>query len=175
MLRAAMGFGPGDALRLALFKAEVAAGADERALATVTPLLNDNRGYGYSYRYPPDDSADAEPDGQELANDTKERIPVAMPAVLSSHMERLEFALGIAKMDERLGQDGEAAAWLMKANDLSDDAGQKAGLAKRLAAARERVRASAENSSRRPVVQESIDQAVLVRPRAGPAAVGGRP
>lgn len=175
ILLAAIGFAPSDRLRLAVFRAEVAAGADERALAAVTPLLNDNRGYGYGYGYPTDDQGDSDASGSEAANDTDERIPVVMPAVLSSHAERLAFALEMAKMDERLGQDGDTANWLMRAADLSLGAGQKAAIAKRLAAARERLRVSAENAARRPVVQPSLDQAVVVRPRVSPAAMGGQP
>jgi hypothetical protein len=214
-----MGFAPGDALRLALFKAEVAAGADERALAALTPLLNDNRGYGYGHRYGAanmsgeNDSADANADDERETTDegeyaapgnSNETSPVVMPAILVSGSEKLVFALEVAKMQERLGQDSEAANWLLAAIRLSDDAGKEAesrfmplrapmsqnrdmghpaaaaaerrgALAKRLTAARERVRVSAENNARRPVVQESIDQAVVVRPRLVAATSGGRP
>ena len=131
ILLAAMEFAPGDRLRLALFKAEVAAGADERALAAVTPLLNDNRGDGYGYRdqgsglnmYGQGDSADADgdagaDDGQdEASGDSDVASPVVMPAIASLQVEKLAFSSEVAKMYERLGQDGEAEAWLVEAGE----------------------------------------------------------
>ena len=188
ILRAAMGYAPGDALLLALFKAEVAAVEDEQAAAIADRLLRDNRGSGYGYGYRGQgafratlgDSESQTEQGAYGETDTsamqvEEGSLVGMPAIVASPGDKLAFALDVAKVRERLGQDGEAEPWLIEAARLSGDAGQRANLGKRIAAARERVRVNAENNQRRPVVQASIDQAVRVRPRLTSAAMGGRP
>ncbi len=193
ILRAAMGFEPGERLRLALFRAEVAAGENERALGAVQPLLVDNRSYGYAYgadaasRYGSESANQAEPDqgtpaeaGAESdtaygADESAESVSVFMPASLASGAAKLAFALEVAKMQEQLGQDGDAVTWLRAAADLTTDSGQRAGIAKRLAAARLRVRVAAENRARRPVVQTSLVQPVLVRPRVSATGMGAQP
>ena len=201
ILRAAMGFAPGDGLRLAVFKAEVEAGADERALAAVTPLLKDTRGYSGRYsdrdsegRLPADgktlEDQTADPGPQAEASEDADQAPVVMvPAIVPSRMEKLAFSLDVAKVHERLGQDDEAEPWLVEAMRLTGSGNEKADrttttagggqlraqLVKRLGAVRERVRVRVENSARRPVVQSSIGQAVLVRPRVSGGAMGGQP
>ena len=177
ILRAAIGFAPGDALRLAVFRAEVAAGEDEQALAAVTPLILSDRRYYGGRDMSEDDSSKgdvAESAESESASDSEEAPLVMMPAMLSSREEKLAFALEVAKMQERLGNDGETVTWLMAARRLSDDSKEKTNLAARLTAARRRARVGAENDQRRPVIKESIDQAVMVRPRVGLAETGDR-
>jgi hypothetical protein len=193
ILRAAIGFAPSDLLRLSLFKAEVAAGEDDRALAALTPLMTDNRGYNYRYSYRSDtgnlsagiDSSGPEAvntgqqaeadEGDSTSSDSEQVSPVAIPVIVSSRAEKLAFSLEVAKMHERLGQDSEAVTWLTQAAKLTSDGTEKAMLIKRLDAARQRIEIAEDNDSRRPVVQASIDQAILVRPRLSAARAGGRP
>jgi hypothetical protein len=194
-----MGFEPAERLRLAVFRAEVAADENERALAAVQPLLINNRGYGYRYgagaRLYSDQPADqsvmddrsfsAQPERDAEApeesgaaygavDESAGGACMYMPASLASEREKLMFALDVAKVQERLGHDGEATTWLQTAAERTADTGEKTALAKRLVAARERLRVARENAARRPVVQAPLDQAVLVRPRVS-AAAGGQP
>jgi hypothetical protein len=181
LLRAAMAVEPDDALRVALFRAEFANGADERAIAVAQSLQANNSGYGYRRVRPESDRFDEneQPDdgypieGDATANGTEDPPIAGMPAVLRTRNERLEFALDLGTAQEHLGHDGEAVGWLVDAGQLTSDSARRKELASRIGADRERMRVREENDSRRPVVQPSLDQAVLVRPMLVAGAPGG--
>jgi tetratricopeptide (TPR) repeat protein len=204
LLRAALAFVPGDALRLELFHAEAAAGQTERALATVQPLLGPyspgylNGRYG-RYAYYPHASAaqnagnslaadlsvtdlsqhgpdEAETDSESDDTTTNDLSPaeVAFPSLIVSPAKKLAFSADLATVYERLGEDDQAVPWLQAARVWSKTPAQQAVVVKRIAAARARIATKQANAARRPVVQVSLDQAVLARPRVD-APPGGRP
>jgi len=205
LLRAALAIAPGDALRLELFHAEAAAGENERALATVQPLLGSySPGYmnGRYSRYayyprsavsetggdslaadmagqsPPQsdpDAAETVSEGEQTMSDNGGTLAVAMPVSIISPAKKLAFSADLATTYERLGEDDQAVPWLLAARQWSRTPAQQAVLVKRIVAARGRIATRQENASRRPVVQVSLDQAVLVRPRVDAAGSGGRP
>jgi hypothetical protein len=181
LLRAAMAVEPDDALRVALFRAEFANGADERAIAVAQSLQANNSGYGYRRVRPESDRfdeneqpGDGSPiEGDATANGTEDPPIAGMPAALRTRNERLEFALDLGTAKEHLGHDGEAVGWLVDAEQLTSDSARRKELASRIGADRERMRVREEDDSRRPVVQPSLDQAVLVRPMLVAGAPGG--
>jgi hypothetical protein len=205
LLRAALAFAPGGALRLELFYAEAAAGANERALAAVQPLLGSyspgymNGRYGRYAYYPhspvsegggdslaadradvpepqPDpDAAESEAESDQTTANSSAAAADAFPALIVAPAKKLAFAADLATVYERLGDDEGAVPWLLAAKRWSKSAAQQVVLVKRISAARRRIAVRQENAARRPVVQESLDQAVLVRPRVDAAGSGGRP
>jgi hypothetical protein len=205
LLRAALAFAPGDALRLELFHAEAAAGESERALAIVQPLLGSyspgyvNGRYGrYAYyaqasvaekttsslaadlsitdlpQHGPD-KAEADSESDETTANDLSPAEVAFPALIVSPAKKLAFSADLATIYERLGDDDQAVPWLQAARLWTKTPAQQAILAKRIASVRRRIAIRQENASRRPLVQPSLDQAVLVRPRVDAATSGGRP
>jgi hypothetical protein len=88
-----------------------------------------------------------------------------LSAVLATNSAKLDFALSLAAMDEHLGDDGRAAQELQAAMRLTPDKTQKTTLQGRALALRRQVAVARDNATRRPVIQDSIEQTVLVRPR----------
>jgi hypothetical protein len=85
--------------------------------------------------------------------------------LLKTRKEKVDFALAVATLYEHAGNDEQALTYARFAARLNDDSGRRAEIARRTAALWLRVRTERENSSRRPAIHESLDQAIVVRPR----------
>ena len=73
--------------------------------------------------------------------------------------------LALATMEEHLKQESQAIADLQTAVRLTDDTAQRSKLEGRASGLQQLLTIQMENSTRRPVIQKSIEQTALVRPR----------
>ncbi|HTA78403.1 MAG TPA: hypothetical protein VK720_02605 [Terracidiphilus sp.] len=191
ILRKAIAVAPSDSLRLGIFRAEFSLEHSELAFAAIQPLLESPGGYvqtaGAGASVPndsdsaeggvdgPDGSVDvssdensqdaqgSEPDSVEASDAAAAYAPV--PSLLKTRKEKVDFALAVATLYEHAGNDEQALTYARFAARLNDDSGRRAEIARRTAALWLRVRTERENSSRRPAIHESLDQAIVVRPR----------
>jgi hypothetical protein len=183
ILRKAIAVVPSDRLRLAIFRAEFALGHDDLALAAVQPLLDFPAGYVQTADSDPDSvgGVDGSEDVEEIATVSaesdsggtrgeNEAVYAAIPALLTTVKERVEFALAVATLDEHDGNDEQALSYVRFAARINRDAGRRAEIASRVEALRSRVQVERDNNSRRPVIHESLDQAIVVRPRIANSA-----
>jgi hypothetical protein len=90
--------------------------------------------------------------------------------LLKTLKEKVDFALAVAELYERTGSYEQALSYAQFAGRLNQDARRRIQIARRTAALRLRVQTARENSSRRPAIHESLDQAIVVRPRISIAA-----
>jgi cellulose synthase operon protein C len=196
ILRKAIAVAPGDPLRLRIFRAEFALGHNELALAAIQPLLESPGGYVQTAReeafadiddgtVAADEDASTAVDGNQAAPDNgnpgfvegADDTAVAyapLPSLLTGIKVRVDFALAVATLYERAGNDEQALAYVRFAARWNESAASGAEIDRRMAALLLRVKTERENNSRRPIIHDSLDQAVLVRPRianAGPRQV----
>ncbi len=193
ILRKAIAVASSDPLRLKVFRAEFALGHNELALAAIQPLLEFPGGYVQTTReeafadiddrtvFVDEDAStaaggnqaaldDGNPGRVEGADDTAVAY-APLPSLLTSIKGRVDFALAVATLYEHAGNDEQALAYIRFAARLNEDAARGTEIERRMAALLLRVKTERENNSRRPIIHDSLDQAVLVRPRlanAGP-------
>jgi tetratricopeptide (TPR) repeat protein len=149
----ALACGPSDEARLMLFEKEFALGHDAMALAAIDPLSNNN-GDGYPV---PRWAQNRGVDGDAPANDT------ALPQIPAD--ERSKVASELATIYERDGNLPSAVSWIATAISLGGDSHETKLLQSHKTALEARMAVDAENESRRPTIQVSLDQANVVRPR----------
>jgi len=196
ILRKANSVAPSDALRLDIFRTEFALGNSELALATIQPMLESPEGYvqavGALSSVPSDsDSGESDADGQvdsaddgtgqsnldalssypDSADATGGSAAYApVPWLLKTPKEKVNFALAVAALYERTGNHERALSYAQFAGRLNRDVNRRVEIARRVAALWLGVQTERENSSRRPAIHESLDQAIVVRPRISNAA-----
>ena len=177
ILHEAIAVAPSDNLRLALFRAEFALNHNELALVAVRPLLESPGGYAHSANQSddspsiPQDSDTTQPtDSQIIDDQSNANSGRPLPILLRTREEKITFALDIATLYEKNGDAPQAAAYLSTAATLNQDPTRAKAIANRLAAAQTRIRIDSENSRRRPVIQPTLNQAVVVRPQITLAA-----
>ncbi len=178
ILRAALATAPSDALRVAIFHAELAADHSERALAAIRPLLD------YRYEGPQNSDADnlqpADVQADETAEVTAEaatswidgsedtqswRYGSPLARLLHSREEKLAMALELAAMYEKLNQPRQQIAALKDAAHFMTEDKTRLDLLARIAKLQVRIELDQANSQRRPRLHASLEQSVLVRPR----------
>jgi hypothetical protein len=137
-----------------LFHAEFALGHNALALSTIEPLLSST-----DNSYPVPRWARSRESGDE-EHDTGARELPLVPAA-----DRFKVAEELAELYEREKDLSSATAWLDTASALSGEPGRRKELQNRATALRARLALEAGNASRRPVIQESLDQVNAVRPR----------
>jgi len=166
LLRDAMATAPSDTLRLAIFRAEFALGHHDQALAAVKPLLQSTNGlYRFQNGYQ-DDSSSQAIIGPSIENlNSNESIGTPLPELLRTTEEKITFALAVATLYEKDGDDQDAVNYLRTAIVLNRDAALGQTITTRLTAAEARIQLANANQSRRPVIQPVLNQAVVVRPR----------
>jgi len=71
----------------------------------------------------------------------------------------------LATMEEHLAQEQQAIKDLQTAALLTEDNAQKLKIESRIHGLQERLTIRQENATRCPVIQKSVEQTVLVRPR----------
>jgi hypothetical protein len=161
LLRAALAERPQQAsldLRRALFESEIAADRPTRALSALQPLLAP---YGLGYLIEQRDPAFGQ-DAYARRADAYMTMQFMRDQGLSA-AERAEIASSAAGLLRSLGQLGSAETLL----DLARMIDPAAPVAEDLASVREQRRLGAANASRRPVIQEGLEQPHAVRPRQG--------
>jgi len=176
-LRAAILIAPAsvvDTLRLEIFRSEIAANHYEQADTVITPLLNKHA----DLRFVAQDTSSGEEDSSGsdtyTAEDGEEHTYYPgedssssddAPVLSLSQAEKHDFVLMLATMEEHLAQEQQAIRDLQTAALLTDDKAQALKTESRIHILQERLTIQQENATRRPVIQKSIEQTVLVRPR----------
>jgi len=174
-----------DKLRLQLFRVEMATGNYAQAEVAVKPLVNP-AGVLFGGTSLAGDVVYGTPNSQDgVANNGASAVDdssgdtasyVAGMAVanadqnslegmLSTPEMRREFLLLLAKVDEQLKDDGAAVRDLQAASTLTKDATEKAKVDAQVKTLQARISIAVENAERRPVIQPSVEQKVLVRPK----------
>jgi tetratricopeptide (TPR) repeat protein len=149
----ALACGPSDEARLMLFEKEYTLGHDAMALAAIDPLVN-NGGNTYPV---PRWTQNREYDGQGPASDTQ------LPQIPRD--ERFKVASELAAIYERTGNLPAAVSWIATAISLGGDSNEAKRLQSHKSALEAQMAIDTENASRRPVIQASLDQPNVVRPR----------
>lgn len=175
-------------VRLRIFRAEAATGKDATALAvlqTLTqpapfapPTFAGNEGEGGA-------GQDSEVEDAVTYEDLREGIvpqaasrevlerTVSLPGPkLRTDAERLALALTVAQVYQQTGNGAEALPYLKLAAALEADKARAAALTQRWRSLAIGLALEAENSGRRPMVREALDQPGVVRPRVTQADLG---
>jgi len=176
-LRAAILIAPAalvDTLRLEIFRSEIAATHYEQADTVITPLLNkhaDLRFVAQDASSGEDDSSGSDTyateDGEEHTYDSREDSSSSddAPVLSLNPAEKHDFVLMLATMEEHTAQEQQAIRDLQTAALLTDDKAQTLKIEGRIQVLQDRLTMQQENATRRPVIQKSVEQTVLVRPR----------
>ena len=148
----ALACGESDEARLMLFDTEFAQKHDAMALAAVGPLI--------------DADWESAPIPQWAQNDDgfRARRSEIVLAKISAE-DRMRIARELAVIYERIGDLPSAMSWISTAISLHSDANGAKQLEAHRAALDKRIAVEAENAGRRPVIQASLDQPNVVRPR----------
>ena len=166
LLRNAMATSPSETLRLAIFRAEFALGQYDQALAAVKPLLQSANGLYRPQNWYRDDSSSQAINSSPVENlNSNESIGTPLPALLRTLEEKITFALEVATLYEKNGDDQDAVNYLRTAVALNRDVALGQTITTRLVGAEARIQLANANQSRRPVIQPALNQAVVVRPR----------
>jgi cellulose synthase operon protein C len=153
----ALACGPSDEARLMLFEKEFALGHNAMALAAIDPLVNNS-----SSTYPvPRWAQNRGDDGDAPATET------ALPQIPEG--QRLKVASELAAIYERDENLPSAVSWFATAISLAGESSEASKLETHKTDLEAQMTVDAENASRRPVIQESLDQPNVVRPRIGAA------
>ncbi|MBB5063430.1 hypothetical protein [Granulicella mallensis] len=176
LLRAAIMDAPAsllDKLRLDLFTAEVAANQYERANTAVAPLLSENP----SLRTAPSEESTegTSSDISEATTEDSDAQETQAATILTQPQDKRDFLLALATMEEHLSEEQQAIEDLQTASQLTEDKVQQSKIALRISSLQERLNVRQENATRRPVIQTSTQQAVLVRPRLTASATKVHP
>ncbi len=149
----ALACGPSDEARLMLFEKEFALGHNAMAVAAIDPLVNNS-----SNTYPvPRWAQTRGDDGDAPATETAlSQIP---------EDQRLKVAGELAVIYERDGNLPSAVSWIATAISLAGESSETKKLEAHKTELEARMAVDAQNASRRPVIQVSLDQPNVVRPR----------
>jgi len=171
VLRAAIQTAPDSMLnwlRLRIFHAEIAQDHYEQAQVAIAPVLANS----FSVRFGQSNINGGEhhigdQTPQNTANATISGINTTytVDAALTSPQDQRAFTLALASMAEHLGDDQQAIYQLQELTRLTSDATEIARLEGRIAVLQRRLDIARENAARRPIIHDSIEQTVLVRPR----------
>jgi cellulose synthase operon protein C len=156
----ALACGPSDEARLMLFEKGFALGHNAVALAAINPLVNDA-----GNQYPvPRWVQNSEGDAQEQASGAElAQIP---------EKQRFKVAGELATIYERTGNLPSAVSWIGTAISGGGDVKEQRQLEAHKATLEKRMAVDAENAIRRPVIQASLDQQNVVRPRIAAPDLG---
>ena len=162
-----------DTLRLEIFRSEIAANHYEQADTVITPLLNKHADLRFVAQ---DESSEEEDSGSDhtYTTDGEEHIYTPgedssssddAPVLSLSQAEKHDFVLMLATMEEHLAQEQQAIRDLQTAALLTEDKALKLKIEGRIHVLQDRLAIKQENATRRPAIQKSVEQTVLVRPR----------
>ena len=163
-----------DIIHLRLFQAEVSLKHFEAAYIAIEPVLN-----AHSYlRFPPnaeasnlnnsdaiDSAIDINTTGIESPVVSKPLDPFTLDAAIPDKAAHRDLLLALADVDEHRGDKADAMQDLDAALRMHPSAAQTSPLNTRIKALRTSLHLAAENAQRRPVIQSSVVQTVVVRPR----------
>jgi hypothetical protein len=177
LLRSALLVAPdalSDIIRLRLFQTEVSLAHCEAAHFAIEPVLD-----AHSYlRFAPnadsgdvdvkdlsDNTADTDIPGIEPSAAPNPLDPFTLNAALPDESSHRAFLLALADVDQHRGDDTAASQDLDAALNMHPPAAQASQLKGRIHALRAALNLAAENAQRRPLIQSSVVQTVVVRPR----------
>jgi hypothetical protein len=163
-----------DIIRLRLFQAEVASAHFEAAHFAIEPVLD-----AHSYlRFAPIEEADGSAVGDtdyDLAGietaaartpDAANLLdPFTVDAALPDEASHRAFLLSLADVDQRCGDEASALQELEVSLKMHPPSAESVQLKNRITSLRNALDLAAENARRRPVIQASVVQTVVVRPR----------
>ena len=90
---------------------------------------------------------------------------IPLPTMLATNADRVDFALAVATLLEHLDKAERALQFAQAASFYNKISTRDAEIARRIDLLQARVQRQQENTARRPVIHEALDQAVVVRPR----------
>jgi hypothetical protein len=177
LLRSALLVAPdalSDIIRLRLFQAEVSLTQFEAAHFAIEPVLsthsylrfvpspeeNDSRGSDVG-----DDTVDTDTPSAGTAVAQNPLNPFTLDAAIPNEASHRAFLLALAEVDQHRGENVVAVQELDAALRLHPPAAQANQLKARVDTLRVSLSLAAENAQRRPAIQPSVVQGVIVRPR----------
>jgi cellulose synthase operon protein C len=169
ILRAAIQTAPDSMLnwlRLRIFQTEIAQNHYEQAQIAIAPVLEDRSSLRFLYENRNVNGIDnqAATDSTNAATTTL-ATAYTVDGALASLQEQHEFVLSLASIDEHLGNDQQAIVNLQSTTRFTSDTAEKSRLELRIKAAQRRLEIAGENTTRRPVISNSIEENILVQPR----------
>ena len=148
--------------RIPLFQAAVSAHEDEFALASIEPVLRDQRirlvvpnVANNEEEIISDDRSDADPTA---------KVPVHTAPKLPA-MQQSQIARAVGLAFARLNRLGEALAYIQVALNLEKTQSRKKEIAMVLADIKAQLRRQQRNAARQPILHKDLEQDRLVRPR----------
>jgi hypothetical protein len=153
-------------LRLRIFQTEIAQNHYEQAHIAIAPVLEDRSSLRFLYENRNVNGIDnqAATDSTNAATTTL-ATAYTVDGALASLQEQHEFVLSLASIDEHLGNDQQAIVNLQSTTRFTSDTAEKSRLELRIKAAQRRLEIAGENTTRRPVISNSIEENILVQPR----------
>ena len=148
----ALACGPSDEARLMLFEKEFALDHLAMALAAIDPLVNNAEAAYPIPQWAQRDNGFRMRRGESLLG----KIP---------ETDRFKVASELAAIYERRGDLPSAVSWIETAISLGGDSNENRRLENHKTVLKAQMTINTENASRRPVIQESLDQPNVVRPR----------
>lgn len=176
LLRSALLFAPdavSEFIRLRLFQAEVSLAHFESAHVAVAPLLDS---HPYLRALPNSDGSDLtdtdSDDSDAQVNATASQRSSASPldpftldAAIPDETAHRAFLIALAEVDHHRGDDVSALQDLRAAAAMHPPVAQAEQLSSQISKIQAALNLAAENRSRRPVIQSSLVQIDVVRPR----------
>jgi cellulose synthase operon protein C len=160
-----------DIIRLRIFHAEVSLTHFEAAHVAIEPVL-DTHAYLRSAMSPGPDDGDVSDVGAEADTPRAESLvapnsldPFTLEAALPDEASHRAFLLELADVEQRRGEDASALEYLRAALDTHPPDAAANQLRARIHTLQATLNLAAENMQRRPVIQSSVVQTVVVRPR----------
>jgi hypothetical protein len=175
MLRSAILAAPdalSDFIRLRLFQADFALDHCEAAQVAIEPVLTSHPSLRLVESVEQRDDSASNDDAAESSTPAIDASaaqssvdPFTLHAVLPDETARRTFLLALADVDRKCGQEGIAVEDLNAALDTHPPASQAGQIKARIHALQNAIDLANENAARRPVIQPSVVQSVVVRPR----------
>ena len=174
LLRSALLIAPdalSDFIRLRIFQAEAALGHFEAGYLAIEPVLNTHP----DLRTAPDVERSDDVNDSDTIDNTVDRVqsvtaynaldPFTFDAALPDNASRLALLVALADVDHHRGDDASALQKLRAALRSHPSAAQEGQLRDRIHDLEVILALARENAQRRPVIQGSVVQNVVVRPR----------
>jgi tetratricopeptide (TPR) repeat protein len=152
-----------DDARVPLFYAASSLHSDEFAMASIEPILRDQR-----FRPLVPRNADDEEEIFNSSEDSKEQVRGTAPAYGSMKLQpaqEAQFYRSVGVVLMRLDRFAEALAYLQAAQKLEKNPAQRKEIAGDIADVRASLRREQVNTARQPILHADLEQDRLVRPR----------
>jgi hypothetical protein len=159
LLREALAIEPGgedtDAIRMGIFRAEVALGQDALAISAIKPLVKVLEGSG---------GGDTERENGAVESEVQPSV-TARSTSSADGAERASLLAAVSDVSWKMGDTASAVQYLRAALRFAPKAAQHGAWQQKLTQHQAMIRRAQANASRRPVVHAALDQSIAVRPR----------